>query len=567
MFQVATVVRHWPRACRLPTAWRFPRGRMMAATSGVWFVWLVIAGVAMPVGGGSNATAAEPARPPNVVLVLADDLGFADLGCYGSEIETPHLDRLAARGLRFSQFYNTARCWPSRAALMTGLYPHQAGIAMNFGAAAPFGYRGLVPKSARMIPELLAAKGYRSYHVGKWHLNRGGEHNDTFPLGRGFQRSLFVGDHDNYFAPKMLLEDRTRLPVPEPGYYLTDAMGETAVRHLQVHAAQAKDAPFFLYLAFTAPHFPLHAKADDVARLIGRYREGWDATRVARHRRQKELGLVRCDLSPRDPEAKAWDTLSDAEQTEWDARMATYAAMIVALDRAVGTVVKQVEAMRALDDTLILFLSDNGSSAEFLVRGEGHDPAAPPGSRKTFRCLEVGWSNAANTPFREHKMWVHEGGISTPLIAHWPNGIKARGDVSHQPGHLIDILPTLIDLAGVEYPKEFEGQPTTMPPGQSLASMLRGGAAVTSRTLFWEHLGNRALRQGDWKIVAEHGKPWALYDLATDRAELRDQAAEQPERTKQMTAEWDARAKQYGVVDWDTFPQSKGKPRPDYRRK
>ncbi|HUT91578.1 MAG TPA: arylsulfatase [Thermoguttaceae bacterium] len=508
-----------------------------------------------------------PVRKPNVVLVMADDMGFSDLGCYGGEIDTPHLDRLAAGGLRFAQFYNTGRCWPTRASLLAGLYPHQAGRAMSFGPSAPRAYSGIIPPACRMIPEVLAPVGYRSYHVGKWHLNSGRGPNETWPLGRGFDRSYFLATQDNYFSPRLVYDENEEITRPGGDYYATEVLSKRAVTYLEQHAAGHSEQPFFLYLAYTAPHFPLHALADDVARFRGKYTAGWDVMREARYRRMRELGIVNCRLSPRDPDARAWDSLSDEEKDEWDARMATYAAMIHCVDRGVGYVVRQLETMGVLDDTLILFLSDNGSSAEYIVRGDGHKPGAPPGSRESYRCLEVGWSNVANAPLRMHKMWMHEGGIATPLIAHWPAGIEARGEITHQVGHVIDVLPTLVDVAGAAYPETFDGQRTTPLPGKSLAPILRGRKPEPREFLFWEHIGNKAVRQGDWKLVAEHRGPWELYDLSVDRSETNDLSGKHPEKVKELAELWAAYADRIGVVDWDTLPGSKRKPSPEYRRK
>ena len=502
-----------------------------------------------------------------MVLIMADDMGFSDLGCYGGEIDTPHLDRLAAGGLRFAQFYNTGRCWPTRASLLAGLYPHQTGRAMSFGPTAPRAYTGIIPPTCRMIPEVLAPVGYRSYHVGKWHLDSGRGPNETWPLGRGFDRSYFLVTQNNYFSPRLVYDENEKITRPGGDYYATEALSKRAVTYLERHAAGHSERPFFLYLAYTAPHFPLHALAEDVARFRGKYTAGWDVMREARYRRMRELGIVNCPLSPRDPDARAWDSLSDEEKDEWDARMATYAAMIHCVDRGVGYVVRQLEAMGALDDTLILFLSDNGSSAEYIVRGDGHQPGSPPGSRESYRCLEVGWSNVANAPLRMHKMWMHEGGIATPLIAHWPAEIEARGEITHQVGHVIDVLPTLVDVAGAAYPETFEGQRTTPLPGKSLAPILRGRKPEPREMLFWEHIGNKAVRQGDWKLVAEHGGPWELYDLGVDRSETNDLSAKHPEKVKELGELWAAYADRIGVVDWDTLPGSKRKPSPEYRRK
>lgn len=518
--------------------------------------------------GAFRVSIAESAERPNVVLILADDLGFSDLGCYGSEIETPAIDHLAASGLRFTQFYNTARCWPTRASLMTGLYPHQARMAMNFGEKAPPAYSGNIPLSCRMIPELLRSAGYRSYHVGKWHLNGGAKQpNHTWPRGRGFEHSYFLLGHDNYFFPKLIHDDSTRIEQFPDDYYVTDALSNRAVKYLKEHHDGHRGEPFFLYLAYTAPHFPLHARADDVAHYRGRYRLGWDELRQRRYRRLRDLGVIDCPLSPRDPAAAAWDGLSDAVRSAWDARMAVYAAMITCMDRGIGRVVRQLESMRALDNTLILFLSDNGSSAEFIVRGEGHDLAAPAGSRKTFQCLEVGWSNAANTPFRMHKMWVHEGGIATPLVVHWPAGLRARGAWTRQVGHVIDVVPTLLEVCGAVYPRQHDAQPAMMPCGISLAPMFRGGTCASREFLFWEHQGARAIRLGDHKLVAEAGGAWELYNLRDDRSELEDLAKIEPNKVHELAMLWQNYADRIGVVPWETLPQSRASPSKEYRRK
>ena len=315
-------------------------------------------------------------------------------------------------------------------------------------------------------------------------------------------------------------------------------------------------------MAHTAPHFPLHALPGDIERHKARYKIGWDKIRQQRLARQRELKLLDCELSPRDEEAVAWDSLSAADQDKWATRMAIHAAMVYRIDVGIGRIVEQLRSMGSLDNTLILFLSDNGASAEYLVRGDGHDSTAAPGSGATYLCLEVGWSNASNTPFRQHKMWTHEGGISTPLIAHWPNGMKQRGELTPQVGHIIDIAPTLLDLALVE-------QDAVNPAvtGKSLAPILRGEKREPHKFLFWEHTGNKAIRMGHWKLVAENGKPWQLFNLNDDRSELNDLASGDPKRVTSMLAEWQAYANKTGVVDWNSLPQSKRSPGPDYRRK
>ncbi len=490
----------------------------------------------------------DPTGPgrPNVLIVLADDLGFADLGCYGSEIATPNLDALAADGVRFTQFYNTGRCWPTRGALMAGYYAQQIRRDKLEGVE-PSGGRGRRPEWAPLLAARLGGAGYRCYHSGKWHI-------DGEPLANGFEHSYVLNDHDRYFNPKNHAEDGERLPaVPKGGeHYVTSAIADHAIRCLAEHAKEHGEEPFFQFVAFTSPHFPLHAPADDIARYGERYVAGWAAVREARHARQSELGLlpdvvlsaVERDVGPPYdfPEALKklgpnevnrplpWDELTASQQRFQADKMAIHAAMVDRMDREVGRIVAQLRAMDALQDTLILFLSDNGASAEIMVRGDGHDPEAARGSAESYLCLGPGWSSAANTPFRRHKTWVHEGGISTPLIAHWPARIDDAGGLRRTPGHVVDIVPTVLELAGAE--------PVAGLPGRSLVPALTDDEAVERDSLWWSHEGHRALRQGDWKLVAARGDAWSLYDLASDRSETNDLSTEEPERVAAMAAEW-----------------------------
>lgn len=530
------------------------------------------------------AASIEAADRPNVVLIMVDDMGFSDPGCYGGEVDTPNLDALAENGLRFSQFYNTARCWPTRAALMTGRYPHQAGHAMMFGPDAPPGYQGTSRQRGLFLSEMLQLAGYRNYHVGKWHLHsrmeaaerpqlvrRSTGYDASWPLHRGFDRSYCVKSQNNFFNPNLLFDEDQ--PVRRPGgdgdYYITEAFTDRAVKYLQEHARRHADQPFFVYLAHTAPHFPLHALPADIERHRERYRQGWDVIRKQRLARQKEMGLLDCRLSPRDEEAAAWSSLTADEQENWATRMAIHAGMIHCVDRGIGRLVRQLKAMNAFENTLILFLSDNGASAEYIVRGDGHDPQADPGSGATYLCLEVGWSNASNTPFRQHKMWTHEGGIATPLIAHWPNGLEPalRGGITHQVGHVIDIVPTVLEIAETDPPDHFDGIAVPDVTGRSLLPILRGESRQPHEFLFWEHVGNRALRQGDWKLVGEDGGDWELYDLSADRSETTNLASEHPDRVARMAHTWQAYADETGVVPWRSLPQSRRRPSPEYRRK
>ncbi len=531
----------------------------------------VLASLALVPLASLAAEAASLPRP-NILLILADDLGFSDLGSYGSEIPTPNLDALAARGLRFTQFYNAARCCPTRAALLTGLYPHQAGVGhmlQNWSHIAPAYSSGLNNRCVTFA-ELLRPANYRTYHLGKWHVGGFNQAQPkNFPLDRGFDRYYGTAGGGNYFLPKPLFLDRQERK-PEEGYYLTDALSARAVEFLEEHARDHRDKTFFMHLCYTAPHFPLHAKPEDIARYRGKYRKGWDALRERRFSRQKELGIITpgSKLSPRDPEAQSWTDVVDKD--EWDHRMAVYAGMVDRMDQGIGRVLEAIRRMGVEQNTLVIFLSDNGASAEALDSwpdpARGHQPESVLGTRESHRCLEVGWANAANTPFREHKMWAHEGGIATPFIASWPAGIKARGELTHQVGHVIDLMPTLLDLAGLKYPRRFQDRELTAVEGKSLAPVLQG-KRLGQRTLAWEHEGNRAIRVGDWKLVARFRGDWELYNLAVDRTELNNLASSMPAKVKQLDQRWQDWANRVGAVPWERLPASSYQPSKGYRKK
>jgi len=514
---------------------------------------IVALGMSLMLAG--RALAAETVRP-NVVILLADDLGFSDIGCYGGEIATPNLDRLAAGGLRFTQFYNTARCWPSRAALLTGYYAQQVRRDSLPGGKA--GGRGERPTWAPLLPELLKPLGYRAYHSGKWHV-------DGKVLAGGFDRSYALEDHNRLFTPQFHTRDDEPLEPAkaEAKYYATTAISEHAIECLQDHQANHRERPFFSYVAFTAPHFPLHALQEDIDRYRRTYLAGWDEMQAARGRRLIELGLINHAPAAMEPDVGppyafpdvlekvgsgevnrpvAWSSLSD-EQREFQAeKMAIHAAMVDRMDQEIGRIIAQLEAMGQLDNTLILFASDNGASAEMMVRGDGHDRTAPAGSAASFLCLGPGWSSVANTPFRRHKTWVHEGGISTPLVVHWPRGIQAKNELRHDPAHLIDIVPTVLDVAGGELPVEWKGTTVPPKPGTSLQPAIARDGALGERSLWWLHEGNRAVRVGDWKLVSEQRVGnWELYDLSKDRGETVDLAAKHPDKVRELTAAWQAR--------------------------
>ena len=510
----------------------------------------LLAAMAAVLVGATSAMGVDAPRRPNVLVILADDLGFSDVGGFGGEIDTPHLDRLAAGGLRFTQGYNTARCWPTRAALLTGYYPQAIGRDALPGGKG--GANGTRPAWARLLPERLAAAGYRSYHSGKWHI-------DGDPRAQGFARSLDVigAGQSNYFDPGGVTEDGRPIRAAAD-FYTTTAIGDHAVACLADHARDHAGVPFFQYVAFTAPHFPVQAPADVVAKYRERYLAGWDAVRAARAERLRASGIVTTPPAAPEPDVgppyqpkpqvlarlgpgeidrpRPWDSLT-AEQRGFQAtKMAIHAAMVDVMDREIGRILAQLEAMQALDNTLIVFLSDNGASAEIMIRGEGHDPASAPGSRTSFLCLGPGWSSCSNTPFRRHKTWVHEGGIATPWIVHWPEGIAAPGELRRQPVHAIDLVPTVLEVAGL-HDQERESAPPLQ--GRSfLASLANAAVGPAHESLWWCHEGHRAVRMGDWKLVAARGQPWELYDLAADRCETTNLAASEPDRVAALEQEW-----------------------------
>jgi arylsulfatase len=517
----------------------------------------MLAVIGLAAGPGAGAAAEAAARKPNIVLIMADDMGFSDLGCYGSEIATPNLDRIAAGGLRFTQFYNTARCCPTRASLLTGLYPHQAGVGHMVQDRGQPAYRGFLNDRCVTIAEALKTAGYRTYMSGKWHV---GEDRPHWPVDRGFDRSYaLISGATNYFrldpGRKMARDDQ---PIaPGEGWYITDAITASAVSYLEGHRPQ--QAPFFLYVAYTSPHWPLHAWPEDIAKYRGRYKAGWDVLRGQRHERQIALGIVdaRWPLTPRDARVPAWENAKN--QDDLDLRMAVYAAQIDRMDQGIGKVLAKIAALGMKDNTLVLFLADNGGCAEIVNSGK---PGAPAGTADSFLSYGVGWANASNTPFRLYKHWVHEGGIATPLVAYWPATIKTPAIV-HQPGHLIDIMATCCDVAGAEYPKTHRGREITPLEGKSLLPIFLGKERAGHEAIFWEHEGNRAVRQGKWKLVALHGGPWELYDLEADRTEMNNLAAKQPEKVAGMSKLYDQWAKRAGVVPWQ---QLTGKPKAAKRR-
>jgi len=555
-------------------------------------------------GSLGRATAAD-ARP-NIVLIMSDDMGYSDLGSYGGEHQTPSLDALAEGGVRFTQFYNTARCCPTRASLLTGLYPHQAGIGHMMQDQGHDGYRGVLNRNSATIAEVLRPAGYRTYMVGKWHVTRfiaPDADRSTWPLGRGFEKFYgTVNGAGSYFDPMTLTRQDQYITVandpeyqPESFYY-TDAISDNAVRFLQQHQTESPDKPFFLYMSYTAAHWPMHAPEEVVAKYKGEFDAGYAPLRKARFKRMKEIGLIPADAELT-PGSDAWD---DVDDKAWEARCKeVYAAMIEVMDSGIGRVVKELKQSGQLENTLILFLQDNGACAETNGRASGKPapedlkplgpdelqpnykppmqtrdgrwvrtgPGVMAGPADTYIAYGRGWANVSNTPFREYKHWVHEGGISTPLIAHWPAGIQPEraGKLETQPGHLIDIMATCVDLAEASYPAELDGHAIKPREGVSLRPAFNGEPLNRAEPLFWEHEGNRAVREGDWKLVAKEGRPWELYNIAVDRSELHDLAGEEPDRVRDLAAKWDAYAARADVLPlgaWraDRSPQAKLNP-------
>ncbi len=517
-------------------------------------------------GASPAAEAPTPAAKPNLIVILADDLGYSDLGCYGSEIPTPNLDALAKDGLRFTQFYNTSRCCPSRAAILTGLYSHEAGVGHMIADDKLPGYVGHLNDSCVTLAQVLRPAGYFTAMAGKWHV--GGENFRVTPWQRGFERGLVSVRGGFYFADKNAAEkqngtngalwlDGRNIPddSPElpPHWYTTDLYTQYGLKFIDEAVAARK--PFFLYLAYNAPHYPLQAPAEDIARFRhGIYTNGWDKLREARYQRQQAAGLIdpAWGLSPRPPEVKAWDTLPAPKQDRFDQIMSVYAACVWHLDQQVGVLVASLRQRGLLDNTLILFLSDNGGNAESGPAGTLNG-AQPGGPDSMVKCGES-WATLENTPFRLYKHFEHEGGIASPLIVHWPAGIAAKNELRSQPGHIVDIMATLVDVAGAAYPRELNGQAILPLEGRSLKPAFANQPLAARDALFWEHEGNAAVRAGDWKLVRRDSDgAWELYDLKTDRTELHNLAAARPEKARELLAKWDAWAKQTHVVPGPEF--------------
>jgi arylsulfatase len=522
-----------------------------------------------------TADGAEPPRP-NILIILNDDMGFSDIGCFGGEIETPNLDRLAANGLRYAQFYNTARCSPSRASLLTGLHPHQTGIGILTYDTGPEGYAGDINRRCVTIAEVLKGAGYRSYLSGKWHVARSlTEPSDSWPLQRGFDEfwGTIIGA-GSFYHPSTLTRGNDNVEHEaenDPSFFYTDAINDRAADYVRGHARDHGDKPFFLYVAHTAPHWPLHAHEEDVAKYKGRFDAGWDRLREERLKRLVASGIIHpaWKLTPRDPTQPPW---TEAQRRDWLLRcMEVYAAQIDRMDQGIGRILAALEETGRLDDTLILFLSDNGGCAEDIPVGVtarelvdqlmiakattrdglpvrfGNDPDIVPGGEDTYQSYGTAWANLSNTPFRLYKHWIHEGGIATPLILHWPAGIRDRGGLRHAPGQLPDIMATVLEVTGASYPATHQGHDILPLEGESLVPSFSADGHERG-PLFWEHEGNAAVRVGRWKLVRKYPGGWELYDMEADRTELHDLADREPERVREMVALYDAWAERCGVI-------------------
>jgi arylsulfatase len=572
----------------------------------VWPVTLLLTLLSLTVQPIDTGVEAEPGSRPNIIIIMSDDMGWSDIGCFGGEISTPSLDGLAANGLRFTQFYNTARCCPTRASLLTGLYPHQAGIGHMMEDRDHPGYRGDLNRNAVTIAEALKPAGYATYAVGKWHVTPGAtaeqlKRTHNWPLQRGFERYYgTIHGAGSYYDPSALVRDNQPITIandpeyrPEE-YYYTDAITDQAVRFINEHPQRRRKSPFFMYVAFTAAHWPMHAPESEIAKYRGRYDRGYAAYREARLEKARRLGL----LDPRwglSPEVEDWSKVTDKG---WEAQgMEVYAAMVDRMDQGIGRIVASLKRQGQLENSLIFYLQDNGGCAEQNGRTNtarnpygtrtGSRAYAPmgadveqygstpqqtrdgravlmgrtvaPGPDDTYIAYGRGWAGVSNTPFREYKHWMHEGGVATPLIVHWPRGIarQRRGKLEHSPGHLIDLMSTAIDVSGARYPKEYAGETIQPMEGVSLRPAFVGRELGRTQPLFWEHEGNRAVRDGRWKLVAKERQPWELYDMGADRTEMNDLASRHPAVVRQLEAKWNdwaARSRVLPLGQWRSRP-------------
>ena len=526
-------------------------------------------------------------KSPNIILILADDMGYSDIGCYGSEINTPNLDSLANNGLRFSQMYNYARCCPSRAALLTGLHPHQTGVGHMTGNLGIPSHQGYLNENCTTIPEVLKQSGYSTYMSGKWHVGGGynlldrnsweetaGDSAHPIPTQRGFDKFYgTVAGAADYFNPKALMKDDQFIEPDNDNFYMTDAISDNAVS--MIEDAASNDSPFFLHVTYTAPHWPLHALEEDIEKYKGSYLKGWDNLRKNRHEELKGLKILedKWDISPRDASAVAWD---NEKHKEWeDLRMSVYSAMVDRMDQGIGRILNKLKDLTIEENTIIMFLSDNGGCAEFLAEDGGAPDKFPysaptkdgratkvgnitsinPGPAGTFMSYDLAWANASNSPFRLFKRWTHEGGISTPFIVYWPKMIKSS-EIIHTPTHITDIPATIYDISNSKYPKTFKENEIPPIEGHSFLNIFKTEKWKRPAPLFWEHEGNRAMRQNEWKLVSEVGSGWELYNMSEDRTELHNLAHTEKDRVKMMIKKYTDWSNSHHVELWPIPPHT-----------
>ena len=556
-----------------------------------------------------SANFATAADKPNIIYIMSDDMGYSDIGCYGSEIDTPNLDALADGGVRFTQFYNTARCCPTRASLISGLYPHQAGVGHMMNDRGYDGYRGDLNRNCVTIPEALKSAGYRSYMSGKWHVTKvikpqSDEEKHNWPRQRGFDRFYgTIHGAGSFFDPNTLTRDNEYIsPFADPEYqsedqangefYYTDAISDHAVRFITEHHYQSDDKPFFMYVAFTAAHWPMHALEKDIKKYKGKYDAGYQAIRDSRYQRMIDLGVVNPNSTVNWPIPDEW---KETESWDWDKRnMEVYAAMIDSMDQGIGRIVESLKDTGQFENTLICFFQDNGGCAEGYGRGGVGGPRSdqptmdvlsddylqpdmtPKQTRDGFKMRTgkgsmagpadtaigygKGWATVSNTPFREYKHWTHEGGISTPLIVHWPDKITRHGELEHTPGHLVDLMATAVDVSGAAYPSTYHDDQSIKPmEGKSLVPAMLG-QPIDREAIYWEHEGNRAVRVGDYKLVAKGAKgKWELYNIARDRSEQHDLADTEPDTAKKLKDKWQAYAERANVLPLNPNAKAKAK--------
>lgn len=525
-----------------------------------------------------------PENAPNIVVIILDDLGFADAGCYGGEIRTPAMDALAANGLRYANFRTCAMCSPTRAALLTGLNHHSAGMGWLADIDAGFpGYRGDLTQDAATLAEVLLEKGWSTFLVGKWHVNYVGTNGadgpyHNWPTQRGFQRAYwFQGHSTDYFKPCELIDGVSPVePPPKDDYFVQDDLTDRAIAYLRTHHTLAADKPFFLQLAFPGPHSPLQARARDRDAYKGAYDAGWDVVRAKRLERQKAMGLVpeTTVLPPLSPGATSWEQLGPTERRVYARYMEVYAGLVSNTDANIGRLMAALEDLGMAQNTLVVIFSDNGGSAEGTPTGTpnvflpAYGRAVPVeeaaklydvmGEDGTFPHYPIGWSCVSNTPFRMYKQYAHLGGVADPLIVSWPRRIEARGEIRKQFVHVVDLYPTILEAAGVERPALFKGRPQKPIEGRSVFATFGASDAPTRSEQYFELGGNRAYLDGNWRLVARHerGRPfeddrWELYDLSTDWNELNDLADKEPQRVQELIAKWNAAAERYGVFPMD----------------